>query len=333
MKKYILSMLIFLLSFLAINENAFGSGASAWLKGESVVTVGDEFDITLEVSSEEKLSEIETYLSYTDETAKFISADDGIAGGKGLLRVNIRSFEDDSKKFRYKIKFLAHKAGKFTISFSDTVHLYAEDTDDEVSVASSDLELLIKNKREASSDSTLANLKVAGVKLNPAFSKSVLDYNVEVGKDVDDIVVGVDTSDANSEYTYSKDYEDKLKTGENKIKIVVKAEDGSTTTYTITVFKLGEADGKIAEQTENVSEDAINGSNSGKNVTSKSAIKEEPEYVPDPPEDGSSSEKNIKDGKKPIIYVIISATVVLCIMIMLGIILYIKNKRNSEFEE
>lgn len=329
MKKNLLWILIFVFAFLQGNERTYAASASVEVKSEGVAVVGEKFDVVLEVDSEESLSSIETYISYDENMAEFMSADDGIAGGKGLLRVNIKSFEDVNGKLTYKMKFLAHTSGVFTVRFSDEIHLYAVDTDDEISVASRDLEIRIKNKREASSDSSLANLKVAGGSLMPVFSKSVLDYTVNVGADTDDITVGVDTSDANSEYSLKKDYDDKLKTGENKIEIVVKAEDGSTTTYTITVIKADEAD---TEKGEVVGSKVQPENNKSSEITSKSAVTEKPEYVPDPPEENTQTETDIKDSKQTVIYVIIGAVVILGLMIVLGIILYMKNKNNDEDE-
>ena len=329
MRKNILWVLVCVSVFLFGNESAFASSANVELKNDGAVVVGDKFDITLEVDSEEGLSGIETYISYDKETAEFISADDGIAGGKGLLRVNIRDFEDVSGKLRYKIKFLARKVGVFTMTFSDEVHLYAVDTDDEISVATRELEMRIKNKREASSDSSLSNIKVAGGKLVPSFSKSMLDYTVNVGADVDNITVGVEKSDANADFTYQSNYGDKLQPGDkNKIKIIVKAEDGSKTTYTITVIKA--AEGEVTEVTGG---SVKPGDDRASKITDKQTDTKETEYVPNPPEEENKTETNIKDSKQTIIYVIIGAVIVLGIMLILGAVLYTKNKRNDEDEE
>ena len=330
MKKNLLWIFIFIFAFLQGNERTYAASASVELKSEEVAVAGDKFDVTMEVDSEEGLSGIETYISYDENMAEFISADDGIAGGKGLLRVNIKSFEDVNGKLTYKMKFLAHTSGVFTVRFSDEIHLYAVDTDDEISVASRDLEMRIKNKREASSDSSLAHLKVAGGKLTPKFSKSVLDYTVNVGADTEDITVGVDTSDANSEYSLKKDYEDKLKTGKNKIEIIVKAEDGSTTTYTITVIKADESE---PEKGETANSELKPEDDKNSEITSKPVVTEEPEYVPDPSDDKTQTETNIKDSKQTVIYVIIGAVLILGIMLALGIIIYTKNKTNDEDED
>ena len=334
MRKNILWILIFVSVFFLNGEKTFASSANVELKSGGVVIVGDKFDVTMEVDSEETLSGIETYISYDADMAEFLSADDGIAGGKGLLRVNIKNFEDLEGKLKYKMKFLARTTGAFNMRFSDEVHLYAIDTDDEISVAAGDLEMRIKNKREASSDSTLSNIKIAGGKLTPAFSKSVLDYTVNVGSDVDNIVVWVEPSDANSKYSFRSDYGDKLKVGENKIKIIVTAEDESTTTYTIIINKAGEADGKNSSETTEVTGGSIKEkNNTSSKITSEGGISEEPEYVPDPPKEESQTENNIKDSKQTVLYVIIGAVIVLGIMLVLGIVLYTKNNRNDEDED
>lgn len=323
-------MLIFIFAFLQGGERTYASSANIELKNEGRVVVGDKFEVTLEVDSDDSLSGLETYISYDEELAEFLSADDGIAGGKGLLRVNIKSVGDVKGKLKYKIKFLARKSGVFTMAFSDEIHLYAADTDDEISVASGDLEMRIMNKREASSDSSLANLKVAGGKLVPQFSKSVLDYTVNVGEDVDNITIGVDTSDANSGYSFIRDYSDKLRTGKNKIEIVVKAEDGSKTTYTITVIKAETAENEQEEVSGTGVKQIENKSSETLETTGKSIMSETPEYVPDPPKEDIAQETDIEDSKQPVMYAIIGAVVILGIMLVLGMILYRKNKNKNE---
>ena len=332
MKKILIWIFTFALVLLQGRVKIYASSASVELKSEGRVVVGDKFEVTLEIDSDDSLSGLETYISYDGDSAEFLSADDGIAGGKGLLRINIKNFEDVKGKLKYKMKFLARTSGTFTMTFSDEVNLYAADTDDEISVASGDLEMRIMNKREASSDSSLANLKVAGGKLVPTFSKSALDYTVNVGEDVDDITLGVDTSDANSTYSIRRDYNNELKPGKNKIEIVVKAEDGSETTYTIMVIKADEAEKKQEEVTEEKGEQKGDKSSDTIEATGASIVSESPEYVPDPVQEDVQMETNIKDSKQTAIYVIIGAVVILGIMLVLGTIVYTKNKNNDKDE-
>ena len=337
MKKNIIIIFVLIFSFLLGGEKVFASSASVVLKSPSKTVVGEKFDVTLEIDSEESLSGVETYLSYDDSLAEFLSADEGIAGGKGLLRVNIKNFEDVDGKLKYKMTFLAKLSGNFTMTFSDDVHLYAVNPDNEISVATNDLEMRIKNPRKASSDSSLTGIKVAGGVLTPKFSPSVLDYKVNVGGGVDDITVGVTTADKGADYSLVKDYGDKLRSGENNIYIIVKAEDGSKTNYNIVVIKENEA----SEETKDTAKDTKSSAKqeeetplvTSSDAGSKEGTEEEHEYVPDAPGEEATEETDNNDSKQTVIYVIISAIVILGIMLMLGLVLYMKNKRNEEDEE
>ena len=337
MKKNIIIIFVLVFSFLLGGEKTFASSASVVLKSPSKTVVGEKFDVTLEIDSEEGLSGLETYLSYDDSLAEFLSADEGIAGGKGLLRVNIKNVEEVDGKLKYKMTFLAKLSGNFTMTFSDDVHLYAVNPDNEISVATNDLEMRIKNPRKASSDSSLIGIKVAGGVLTPKFSPSVLDYKVNVGGGVDDITVGVTTADKGANYSLVKDYGDKLRSGENNIYIIVKAEDGSKTNYNIVVIKENEA----SEETKDTAKDTKSSANpeeeppieTSSDTGSKGSTEEEHEYVPDAPGEEGTEETDNNDSKQTVIYVIISAIVILGIMLMLGLVLYMKNKRNEEDEE
>ena len=337
MRKNIIIIFVLVFSLLLGGEKAFASSASVVLKGANKTIVGEKFDVTLEIDSEESLSGVETYLSYDDSLAEFLSADEGIAGGKGLLRVNIKNFEDVDGKLKYKMTFLAKLSGNFTMTFSDDVHLYAVNPDNEISVATNDLEMRIKNPRKASSDSSLTGIKVAGGVLTPKFSPNVLDYKVNVGGGVDDITVGVTTADKGANYSLVKDYGDKLRSGENNIYIIVKAEDGSKTNYNIVVIKENE----VSEETKDTAKDTKSSAKqeeeppieTSSDTGSKGSTEEEHEYVPDAPGEEATEETDNNDSKQMVIYVIISAIVILGIMLMLGLVLYMKNKRNEEDEE
>ena len=337
MKKNIIIIFALVFSFLLGGEKTFASSASVVLKSPSKTVVGEKFDVTLEIDSEEGLSGVETYLSYDDSLAEFLSADEGIAGGKGLLRVNIKNVEEVDGKLKYKMTFLAKLSGNFTMTFSDDVHLYAVNPDNEISVATNDLEMRIKNPKKASSDSSLTGIKVAGGVLTPKFSPGVLDYKVNVGGGVDDITVGVTTADKMANYSLVKDYGDKLRSGENNIYIIVKAEDGSKTNYNIVVIKENEA----SEETKDTAKDTKSSTNTeeeppietSSDTGSKGSTEEEHEYVPDAPGEEGAEETDNNDSKQMVIYVIISAIVILGIMLMLGLVLYMKNKRNEEDEE
>lgn len=326
MKKTVFSIVFLICVLLSGSSKALAASASVELTGKSVVTLGDEFEVDLTIDSEEAVSGLETYISYSDDIGEFISADSGIAGGKGLLRINIQDIEAEDETSHYSIKFLAKKAGTFSVSFSDEIHLFTYDNNSEISVSSTNLEMKVKNKRESSSDSSLANLKVAGKKLSPAFSKGNLDYSVTVDAEVESLIIGADPTDANSKVSVSGNKD--LKEGNNEVEVVVTAEDGNSTTYKIRVIKEGKND-REEEKTTPVEKE--------KKETKASEIGEEkpastkPEYVPDLPKTNEITETNSKDSKDAVVYVIIGAIVVLGIMLVVATI-YLKRSTKKEEE-
>ncbi len=315
------------------NGRVFAASAGVELIGESIVTVGDEFEVTLKIESEEPVSGMETYISYSDEIGEFSSADSGIAGGKGLLRINIRDMESTENALYYGIRFTAKKAGTFSIYFSDDVHLYTYDNDNELSVSSTNLEIKVKSRREASSDSSLSNLKVAGLRLSPAFSKGIFNYSVNIGKEVEELIIGADPSDANSKVTINGNKD--LKEGINEVQVTVTAEDGSTTVYNITAVKEAAKDSEneekqATEEEKTVSASSITSEATGGSISEEGQSSKEPEYVPDLPETDKAAETDTKDSKQTVVYGIIVAAVVLGIMLLLATVYFKKTKKNQD---
>ncbi len=110
-----------------------------------------------------------------------------------------------------------------------------------------------------SADNSLSSLILSEGTLSPAFKYNVVNYTAAVGHDVTDIVVSAKVS--NEKATIESVTGNKnLKVGENRIQIVVKAENGVKATYTIKVTRLAEgetdpsAPGESESETETESE-------------------------------------------------------------------------------
>ena len=67
----------------------------------------------------------------------------------------------------------------------------------------------------------------------PEFSSSVKEYTLTVPNEITEVSVAGTTKD--SKATYSVEGNKELQVGENEVKVIVKAEDGTTTTYKIIV--------------------------------------------------------------------------------------------------
>lgn len=102
-----------------------------------------------------------------------------------------------------------------------------------------------------SKDNSLSQLRISAGTLSPVFKYSVLQYSATVDYDVNSIVVSAKTSSDKAKIE-SVTGADHLSVGENKIRIVVRAENGVTATYTIVVTR------KEKEKQPQVNEDTTN---------------------------------------------------------------------------
>lgn len=202
------------------------------------VTVDDLIEVDLVLKSTSRLGGFEGYLSYNSKTLEFQSADDGIAGGDGLLRIFDMEPSLRSKERTYRIIFKAVNAGGSEIAFKDSVYVYDDETDDELSVSSSSLSIRVVAAKEASGECRLSGLVISPGKLVPEFSSDVFEYKTEVGADTKSLVVSANPMDSASKVTLTGNEE--FTTGSNKVIITVKAENSEEKTYTIVVNKLEE---------------------------------------------------------------------------------------------
>lgn len=87
------------------------------------------------------------------------------------------------------------------------------------------------NAAKKSSDNNLKLLEVEGAVLNPEFNKDILEYNVELSSDTTKIKVNADKSDSKASISGIGEIE--VKEGQNRLEIIVTAENGSSKTYVI----------------------------------------------------------------------------------------------------
>ncbi len=93
----------------------------------------------------------------------------------------------------------------------------------------------VKLAKPLSSDSKLASLSIKGFELNEKFSSSKTEYTATVNYDTEKIELDMSRSDKSS--TVKTEGTNGLKVGKNVVTVKVTAENGSTTTYKITVTR------------------------------------------------------------------------------------------------
>lgn len=82
-----------------------------------------------------------------------------------------------------------------------------------------------------SSNSKLAKLEIAEGTISPEFSSDITEYTISLPNEIEKLSIAA--SPDHSKATFSINGNETLNVGENNIEIVVKAEDGSETTYKI----------------------------------------------------------------------------------------------------
>lgn len=107
-------------------------------------------------------------------------------------------------------------------------------------------------------DNSLSALSISGGTLSPAFSYKVTNYTAEVPYNVTSVAVSATPSNPSATVVSVTGNED-LSVGANTITIVVKAGNGVTATYTITVTRKSEEDSDNEEDnSDDAAEDADN---------------------------------------------------------------------------
>jgi hypothetical protein len=142
---------------------------------------------------------------------------------------------EGSTSRKYTLKFEAMQVGMCEISFSGRAMVYDYETGLEMSVSSNVLTLEVKAAETASSNANLKTFKVSPAEISPAFDKSILEYNANVGYETENLFINALPEDAKA--TVSISGNDLLKEGENKVIVTVLAESGDVIEYTINVFR------------------------------------------------------------------------------------------------
>lgn len=96
-------------------------------------------------------------------------------------------------------------------------------------------EYLTTEKPEESDNNNLESLSISGYELTPKFSADVKEYSLTITENVEKLDITAEPEDENAEVKIEGN--ENLLIGENTIKVIVTAEDGTERTYTLNVTK------------------------------------------------------------------------------------------------
>lgn len=228
MKKNYIMLFILMLLFMPVFVNAAPSG-SASCSAAGSVTLNNTITVTVTGSSSEAMWH--TTLSYDSSKLQYIS-------GNGLQHIS----DDFVTSITYTYTFKAVGEGTAYVKTSSSISDYdgqkafpTSSCSINISKASSNSSTGSGTTVKKSSDNSLAKLEIEGVELSPKFTKDVYEYTAVVESNIEKIDISASAN--HSKATITGKGEKELVEGDNKFEIVVKAENGSTRTYTINITR------------------------------------------------------------------------------------------------
>ncbi|MBP3635675.1 MAG: cadherin-like beta sandwich domain-containing protein [Bacilli bacterium] len=223
MKKRLLYFLIIGIIFF-IPKNVFAVSVSTSCSGSSSATLGNTVTVTVKGNASDSVM-WDLSISYDSSKLQYV-------GGNATHYIS----DDFSSSLNLTYKFK-------TISLGNA---YVKVANAEVATASGDSTSshdgicninIVKQSSTGStniaksSDNNLKSLFIDGANLNPEFNKDTLEYSIELPYDTTKIKVNAEKNDSKANVRGVGEID--VKEGQNKIEIVVTAENGSTKTYII----------------------------------------------------------------------------------------------------
>lgn len=230
-QNYIKKILILLLILiLPKNANAltFSVNKSADnLKPGSDVTI----TINAEVEADANLTSFNLGLVYDNSLLTYESGSGenniGIENNNGKI---IMAYTGDAINSNFTVATLNFKVGNVNENKNCSLSLSATNVVANTSYKANSTNIALLS---LGNDPTLKSLKIPNATLKPAFNKNTTEYSTEV-KDVTEVAVEAVATDSSSKIQISDNYKN-LQKGQNDIKIVVTAENGTSKTYNISV--------------------------------------------------------------------------------------------------
>ncbi len=225
-KKLSLIIISMMLMFSNITPLLAASASLSVSSSTSKVVVGKTFTVTFKISSSTALGSWRFTPSYDTSKFKLVSGDTSVADYASNKSTKSRS---------YTYKFKAIGTGTGTISVKNAEAYSYSESYLSVSKGSKKITVITQSQLEASysKNNNLKSLSIDGLKLSPSFNKNTTSYKVEAGANTTKIKINAKAEDSKSKVSGTGTH--KVSEGENKFKITVTAQNGTTKTYTVIV--------------------------------------------------------------------------------------------------
>ena len=219
MKKY---LFIFMAVLFPINIHA----ASANIDISTSKTdpgVNDSITVTANVNSNSPIGYYEYTLDYNHNMLRLVNGN-----SYNVEKAN----NNNTKSFKKEFKFKVTSQGTSQISAKSYAVTDTKDNSLSVKVNPATINAKASNKT-SSSNNYLSSLEIEGYKLNPNFNKNTTSYNLTIQDDISEINVIAKAED--NKATVNGSGKQTIKIGDNKIELVVVADNGDEKNYNILV--------------------------------------------------------------------------------------------------
>lgn len=230
--KILKSLLILVIMMLfPITVYAASSTINVTSSSKQIVT-GNTFTVYVNTYSSTALGTYEYTLSYNSNVVRLVSASSGDCNPTYCIWTTNSS--SGSKNITYSFTFKAVGTGSSQISVKSARVVTFAGSNTSVNISPVTVSVLTQEQLEASysKDNTLKNLEVSGYKLSPSFNKNTTNYTIDLDSTIESIKINATRNDSRASITGTGTK--KVSEGENIIKVIVTAENGSKKTYQIT---------------------------------------------------------------------------------------------------
>lgn len=201
------------------------------------VKIGDTLTVTVSVPAGVSAT---VNLSYSSNLLTYSSASEEASVNAGTVSMTIGDYDSSNGRASGSVKFQAKAAGRAGISVA--APRACNQDGDQVDIGAASTVVTVKNEsqgeNEKSADNALASLALSEGSLSPAFQPDIYDYSAEVANEVTEVAVSA-VPHSDKAVVESVEGAEELSVGKNRCRVTVKAENGVTATYTITITREG----------------------------------------------------------------------------------------------
>ncbi len=228
MKKIKILLIAFILLLFPLK--VYASNAKITVSSVSSAVVGNQIKVYVNITSDGNMGAWQLKLNYDTSILRLVGS---TAEGGGVYMANSSA---GTRSIAYTFTFKALKNGNANLSIGSYLILdYDTMAQMDVSAYGKTIRIMTQSELEASysKDNYLKNLVVDGYEITPLFNKDVLEYSVTVPENTKTVKITAYVNDGRSSVEGEGEIE--VKPGNNKLDIIVRAQNGSQRIYHLNV--------------------------------------------------------------------------------------------------